>query len=157
MIAELQGFAPIFRTTHGLLHRALEGLTPEQAMERPGGANPILWIAAHMVAARGMFTRALGGSVDVPWAKQFPRGGDVDAVETWPTLAEVRARWDEVHPVFMAALESLTTEQVLAKTKSPGLSDDVLGVVGLAAVHDSYHMGQLSAARRRFGLDRVVG
>lgn len=157
MIAELQGFVPIFRATHGLVHRALEGLTPEQAMERPGGENPILWIAAHVVSVRSQFTRALGARVDVPWAKQFPRGGSVEAVETWPTLAEVRARWDEVHPAFMAALEGLTTEQVLAKTKIPGLSDDVLGVVGLAALHDSYHLGQLAAARRRYGLDRVVG
>lgn len=157
MIAELQGFVPLFTTTHRLLHRALEGLTPEQAMERPEGANPILWIAAHVVSVRSQFTRALGGGVDVPWAKQFPRGGEVDAVTDWPSLAEVRAKWDEVHPAFMAALEGLTPEQVHAKTKIPGLADDVLGVVGLAALHDSYHVGQIAAAARRLGRDRLVG
>jgi len=157
MIAELQGFVPVFRATHGLLHRALEGLTAEQVMERPGGANPILWIAAHVVSVRSQFTRALGGRVDVPWAKQFPRGGSVEAVTDWPTPAEVRAKWDEVHPAFMAALEGLTAEQAHAKTKIPGLSDDVLGVVGLAALHDSYHVGQIAAAARRFGKDRLVG
>lgn len=157
MIAELQGFETVFRTTHRLFHRVLEGLTPAQAMERPGGANPILWIAAHVVSVRCQFVRALGGAVDVPWAKQFPRGGDVDAVTAWPALADVRAKWDEVHPAFMTALEGLTREQVLAKTKVPGLSDDLLGVIALAALHDSYHLGQLSSARRRHGLDRIVG
>lgn len=157
MIPELHGFALVFRTTHRLFHRALEGLTPDQVMERREGANPMMWIAAHMVAVRGGFTRALGGRADVPWAREFRRGGEVDAVTQWPTLEEVRARWDEVHPAFMDALETLTPERLAAKTEVPGLSDDVLGVIGLAALHDSYHVGQLASASRRFGRDRLVG
>lgn len=157
MIPELQGFTHVFRSTHGLLHRALEGLTPEQAMERPAGANPIRWIAAHVVAVRSQITRALGGEVDVPWAALFPRGGELKDPGSWPTLEEIRAKWDEVHPAFMAALEGLNSERVREKTRLPGLSDDILGLVALAALHDSYHLGQLAAARRRHGLDRLVG
>jgi hypothetical protein len=157
MIPELQGFAHMFRASHGLLHRSLEGLTDAQAMERPGGANPALWIAAHVVTVRCMIARALGANVEVPWGGQFPRGGKVEDVKAWPALAEVRTTWDDAHPAFMAALEGLTAEQVRAKTKLPGLSDDVLGVVALGALHDAYHIGQLGAARRRFELDRLVG
>lgn len=157
MIPELQGFAYMFRASHGLLHRSLEGLTDVQAMERPEGANPMLWIAAHVVTVRCMIAQALGAKVEVPWGGQFPRGGKVEDVKAWPTLAEVRTKWDEAHPAFVAALEGLTAEQVRAKTRLPGLSDDVLGVVALGALHDAYHIGQLGAARRRFELDRLVG
>lgn len=157
MIPELQGFVPMFRANHGLLHKSLEGLTEMQAMEHAGSSNPILWIAAHVVTVRCMIAQALGAKVEVPWGGQFPRGGRVEDVKSWPTLAEVRAKWDEAHPAFMAALERLTSEQVHAKTALPGLSDDVLGVVALGALHDAYHVGQLGAARRRFALDRLVG
>lgn len=157
MIPELQGFTYVFRANHGLLHRSLEGLTEAQAMERAGEANPILWVAAHVVTVRCMIAQVLGAKIEVPWGGQFPRGGKVEDVKSWPTLADVRAKWDEAHPAFMAALEGLTAEQVHAKTKAPGLADDVLGVIALGALHDAYHIGQLGAARRRFSLDRLVG
>jgi hypothetical protein len=140
-----------------LLHRSLAGLTPEQALARPGGANPIVWIAAHVVAVRAGFAKGLGAPVDVPWAEQFPRGGKLEDVTEWPALVDVLAYWDEVHAVFMAALESLTPAALAAETKIPGLDKTLLGAIGLAALHDSYHVGQIGAARRLHGLDRIVG
>jgi len=157
MTPELQGFALVFRTNHSLLTRALEGVTDEQALERPDGANPIHWIAGHTVTTRALLGSAIGCDVEVPWGGHFRRGGEVKDESSWPPLAEVRAKWDEVHEAFMKALETLTPERLSAKTKVMGLSDDVLGVVALAAVHDGYHVGQIAAARRRFGLARLLG
>ena len=157
MVPELQGFTLVFRTSHQLLHKTLAGLTQEQAMERRGDANPILWIAAHAVATRANFARAIGGTSDVPWAKQFPRGGSVNDVTVWPELDDVRARWDEVHPAFMAHLETITSAQLAAESPAPGLDKTLLGTISLAALHDVYHIGQLAAARRVYGLERVVG
>jgi len=157
MVPELKGFAITFRTSHQLFRRSLEGLTDEQAHERHEGANPILWIAAHVVAVRASFARGFGATLDVPWASQFPRGGTVESVTTWPALADVLATWDTVHAAFMERLETLTSEQLAAATKIPGLDDTLLGAVALAMLHDSYHVGQIAAARRRYGLSRVVG
>lgn len=157
MTAELQGYALIFNSSHRLLRRALDGLTQEQAMERRDGANPILWIAAHVVAVRGSFARSLGSDVRVSWAKQFPRGGQLKDVTEWPALDDVRSAWDEVHADFMKRLESITPEQLAAETVLPGLDKTMLGALGLAALHDVYHLGQLGAARRLHGLDRMVG
>jgi hypothetical protein len=147
----------VFATTHRLFHKALSDLTQEQAVERREGANPILWIAAHVVAVRASFSRGLGAPVDVPWGKQFARGAQVDGVTSWPSLADVLAKWDEVHAAFLAQLGTVTSEQAAAQTPIPGLDDTLLGAIGLAAVHDAYHIGQLAAARRLHGLDRVVG
>jgi len=157
MIAELQGYAAFFKSTHGLMLRSIDGLSEAQALERPDGANPLLWIAAHMVSVRCSIAKALGANVDVPWASQFPRGGEVANVTTWPSLADVRARWDEVHAAFMVRLESLTSAEVAAATPAPSLDRTVLGTVGLGALHDAYHVGQLAAGRRRHGMDRLVG
>jgi uncharacterized damage-inducible protein DinB len=157
MIPELKGFALVFGTTHKLLHKVLEGLTPEQAMESRDGANPILWVAAHTVVVRASFAKGLGAAVDVPWGKSFARGAEVKDVTTWPKIDEVRSKWDEVHAAFTTQVDGLSAEQAAASTPVPGLDGTVLGVVGLAALHDAYHIGQLSAARRRCGLDRIVG
>ena len=157
MIAEVQGYALIFNSSHRLLRRAIDGLTQEQALERRGDANPILWIAAHVVSVRGSFARALGSDVRVAWARQFPRGGQVQDVTDWPALEDVRAAWDEVHADFMTRVEALTAEQLAAETVLPGLDKTMLGALGLAALHDVYHLGQLGAARRLHGLDRMVG
>ena len=157
MIPELHGYALMYVTTHRLFHKALEGLTPAQAIEHRDGANPILWIAAHTVSVRASFSKGLGAPVETHWGKLFSRGGEVRDEATWPTLAEVRAKWDEVHATFIAKMDTLTSEQVAAKTAIPGLDDTLLGALGLGALHDAYHVGQLAAARRLHGLDRVVG
>ena len=101
--------------------------------------------------------RGLGGGADVPWARQFPRGGRVEDVTDWPTLAQVREAWDRVHAAFLARLESITREQLALETGAPGLDRTLLGTLALAALHDSYHVGQLGAARTRFGQERLVG
>ncbi len=157
MIPELQGFALVFNANHRLLPRALDGLTAAQALERPDGANPIHWIAGHTVTVRALLGSAFGCDAEVPWGGHFRRGGEVKDEPSWPSLSEVRSKWDEVHAAFMKGLEALTPERLSAKTKVMGLSDDLLGVVALAAAHDSYHVGQLAAARRRYGLDRILG
>ena len=157
MIPELQGYALMYGTTHRLFHKALEGLTAAQAIERRDGANPILWIAGHTVAVRASFSKGLGAPVDLPWGKLFSRGGEVKDEATWPTLAEVRTKWDEVHTAFMSQLETLTAAQVTAATEASGLDTTLLGTLGLAALHDGYHVGQLAAARRLYGLERIVG
>ena len=157
MIPELNGFALMLKTTHRLVHRALDGLSPEQALARPNGANPIVWIAGHMVVVRAGFANGLGAGVDVPWASHFPRGGEVKNEAEWPTLSEVRAKWDEVHAAFMTRLEGIDAAALAAETPMPGLDKTLLGALALAALHDSYHVGQLAAARRLHGHDRVVG
>lgn len=157
MIAELRGYALVFQSTHRLFLRAIDGVTDEQAMNRPATGNSFLWIAAHIVGVRGSFANAVGCDVVVPFARQFPRGGDPAAVTEWPTLEQLRESWNAVHAAFMNQLEHMTSEQVAAETRFPGLEPTILGVLGLATVHDAYHLGQLGEARRRLGLDRLVG
>ena len=157
MIAELKGYELIFRTSDALFPRALDGVTDEGARRKPGNMNSPMWIAAHMTVTRGLFLGALGGKVDVAWAKHFQRGGEHVETAEWPSLADVRAKWSEIHAAFMTQLEKQTAEGVKAETPVPGLEPTMFGVIGLAAVHDSYHLGQLAMCRRELGLDRLVG
>ncbi len=157
MIPELKGYELIFRTSDALFLRALDGMTDDGARRKPEHTNSPMWIAAHMVVTRALFLGALGGKVEVEWAKHFQRGGPHGDTAGWPTLADVRAKWSEVHAAFLAALEKQTMEGLKAETPVPGLEPTLFGVVGLAAVHDTYHLGQLAMCRRELGLDRLVG
>lgn len=157
MIPELRGYALILNTANGMFLRALDGVTDEQARTPGEGTNSLLWIAAHVVSVRSSFLRALGGSADVPWAAQFPRGSDPAAVTDWPSIADVKGRWIAVHAGFMARLDTLTSDDIAKETRVPGLEPTTFGVLGLATVHDVYHVGQLAMCRRRLGFDRLVG
>lgn len=157
MIPELRGYALMFTAANGMFLRALDGVSDEQARARVENVNSMLWIAAHVVSVRASFLRALGGSPGVPWAAQFSRGSDPAAVTEWPSPADVREHWTAVHADFMARMESLTAEAVAASTKVPGLEPTMLGMLGLAALHDSYHVGQLALCRRTLGLERLAG
>lgn len=157
MIPELRGYALMFTTANGMFLRALDGVTDEQARQSGEKTNSMLWIAAHIVSVRASFLRAMGGSPGVPWAAQFSRGSDPATVTEWPSLADVREHWTAVHADFMARLELLTPDAVAAATRVPGLEPTMLGVLGLAALHDSYHVGQLALCRRTLGLERLVG
>ncbi|MFN8586715.1 MAG: DinB family protein [Candidatus Eisenbacteria bacterium] len=157
MIPELRGYELIFRTSDALFLRALDGMTDESARRKPGNMNSPMWIAAHMTVTRGLFLGAIGGKVDIAWAKHFQRGGEHGDGAGWPSLADVRAKWSEVHAAFMAALERQTMDGLKVETPVPGLEPTLFGVVGLAAVHDSYHLGQLAMCRRELGLERLVG
>ena len=157
MIPELQSIALLLRANHALFRRALQGIDEAKAREPMGTANPPLWIAAHLVAVRSQFVRALGGTVDVPWAGLFPRGGEVANPEQWPSLAEILARADETHAALIQCAESCTVERLAERSGVLGLDKTVHGAFGLAVFHEAYHLGQLALGRRHQGLDRLVG
>lgn len=157
MIPALQGFEIILNTTHRLFLKALVDMDPEQAKLSLHGENPPLWIAAHTVTVRASYLKGLGGAIDVPWGGLFPRGGEVGDTGAWPSLAEVIAKWEEVHPALMARHEALTAEDVNQTSTMIGIGGTLLGALSLMVLHETYHVGQLGLLRPRRGLDRLVG
>ena len=110
-----------------------------------------------MVTIRAQYARGLGEMPDVPWMDLFRRGGERRDMDQWPTLAEIRERWDEVHAAFMARIKTLDAGELHAPSTLPGLEKTLMGALGLAALHDCYHVGQLALLRRHHGLERLVG
>jgi uncharacterized damage-inducible protein DinB len=55
--------------------------------------------------------------------------------------------------------EELTDADLAAKApfQFPVDDDTILGVIAFMAMHESYHIGQLSAIRRQLGLPGLAG
>ena len=142
-----------------LFTRALEGVGEEEARRRPEGhGNPLLWIAGHLVTTRSILARVVGVDREIPWGGVFARGAEVRMSAALPSLAEIRTQWDEISRVLMERLEQLGEAELAAPAgQFPSLDQTVRGALAMAALHDSYHVGQLGYVRRLLGRDRLVG
>lgn len=157
MIDAARATASQLVATHRLFHKGLDGLTRDQMLAQPAGAeNPLLWIACHMAQVRVQFARVFGTSIEFPWPG-FKRGDARTDSSLWPDYADVAARYDEAHAAMMAGLEAVTPGWLAApKGALPGIGDERYGTLGLMALHESYHCGQISQLRRMLGLEGLV-
>jgi uncharacterized damage-inducible protein DinB len=135
------------RWAHERLLDVLDGLADEQLTAAiPSSFPSLLATLAHMVAAEWVWLRR--------WRGESPR-----SFPEWlqsPSLADLRARLDEVETERRAFIDSLTEadlDAVLAYTTLDGtplrsrLADLFLHVVN----HASYHRGQLVTMLRQLG------
>ncbi|MGB6974914.1 MAG: DinB family protein [Terracidiphilus sp.] len=156
--ARIQPAAAIFRQNSGMLGRVLAGVSPEQWLSAPSDCcNPPLWILCHLVWTRSRLLSMLGVEWQRPWFGQFSRGAARPAADDYPAQAEVLAAWQESGPALAAALESATDELLSRPNNPPSLDETFAGMVSFLAVHETYHVGQMSYACRWLGLDRVFG
>jgi uncharacterized damage-inducible protein DinB len=143
----------------GLFTRALEGVTDEQARRRPcGNTNPLVWIAGHLVTTRCILARVVGVEREIPWGGMFTRGAVLDPAAATPPLEEIRKAWDDVTAALMARFEQLGDAELNAPAgQFPSLDKTLRGALATAALHDSYHVGQMAFLRRALGLGQLVG
>src|ERR1035438_1377570 len=142
------------------LKKNVEGLTDEEWLRRPeGAANHILWIVGHLCWVRGMLLKRLGEDWSKPWFAHFGRGSKLDESAAYPTPEEARPEWDESIARLNAVLESVSEEALAApSTQGPPSPDGkVSGVVNFLALHETYHIGQISYLRSWLGHAGVMG
>ncbi|HVP39355.1 MAG TPA: DinB family protein [Candidatus Saccharimonadales bacterium] len=142
-----------------LFLRALEGVTDAEA-RRPTSehTNPLAWIAGHLVTTRCYLARVVGLPREIPWGGMFARGAALEPTQAAPSLEEIRAAWDDVTGALMARFEQLGEAELSGPVADfPSLDRTVRGALAMAAMHDSYHVGQLSLVRKALGHERLVG
>ncbi|MBI5837259.1 MAG: DinB family protein [Candidatus Eisenbacteria bacterium] len=142
-----------------LFHRALEGVTEEEARIRPGDdSNPMLWMAGHLVTTRVYLAKLVGVERPLPWNGTFARSAALDMSLQLPALAEVCAAWDDISAALAARFEQLTDAELKGPAgEFPSLDQTVRGALAMAALHDSYHVGQMAFVRKFLGHGRLVG
>jgi uncharacterized damage-inducible protein DinB len=148
-----------FNQNADFLKMILEGLSDEEWVRRPSGANHLLWIVGHVCWARGTVLNRLGEDWSKPWFSHFGRGAKLDESAAYPTPKEAMLAWDESSVRLNAAMESVS-EDVLAapSTQGPPSADGkVSGVVNFLAYHETYHLGQVSYLRSWLGHPGVMG
>ena len=139
-------------------HRLTGDLSDSDLGRQPApGINPPGWILGHLVVAADYGLQLLGVAKVCPdaWHARFkptsvPDGGP------YPPLAELLAKYDEVHAALPAAALRATSEW--AGNPHPfeplreALPTQGMLMAHLLTTHEAIHLGQLSAWRRAAGL-----
>ncbi len=145
------------------LHNVLYNNTTDQISDEESNSsvkapmNSMKWIAGHLLICQGHLARIGGANVSIPWEDHFPAGPGApkpaEGVKSeFPSLAQIRTKWNELHPVIRQGLENLPEEALATpiEAKHPiSPFDNTLG--GLWAFinhHQALHIGQMSVLRR---------
>jgi len=160
--AELLRYA--FDQLNGTLHRALDGLGPEELSRRPGpGANPIAWLAWHLLRVQDDHVAAVAGHEQVwtadGWADRFGlpleasatgyafTAEQVDAVRV-PSVALLLDYADAVTARTVGFLDDLSDDD-LDRVVDESYDPPVTLGIRLASVlsDDLQHVGQAAYLR----------
>jgi hypothetical protein len=126
--------------------------------------NNVKWIAGHLLQCQGHLSRIGGTNVSIPWGDHFPAGpGAPQVVEggksEFPTLSQIKDKWNELHPIIRQGLENLP-EEALATTidaKHPifPFDNSLAGLWAFINHHQALHIGQISVLRRGLNKDAM--
>ena len=156
----IRNAADNFRFNSDSLLKMTADLSPEEWLQRPGEtSNHIAWIAGHMIWTRLMLLRRLGTEWAQPWLGSFTRGTKIQDPSQYPSKETLLAAWTEVSGILSDALEN-ASEEVLAQPASqgpPSPDGKVSGVVCFLAIHETYHLGQVSYLRGWLGHKGLMG
>ena len=149
-----------YRFNSGLLPKLAGDLAPQEWLRRPNdSSNHIAWIAGHMVWTRKQLLGRLGTEWSLPWLNLFARGEPCASDAAYPSQAELLDAWSEASRLLENALDS-ATEELLAQpaTSGPPSPDGKMsGIVSFLAIHETYHLGQISYLRGWLGRKGLMG
>ena len=138
-----------------MIGRNVEGLSHADLLApAAGGGNTANWILGHLVNVHNSVMRIIGAP-PVWEADQLERARfdhpireAGDAID-WDSLVE---RFNASRDACLAALATLSDESLAEPMPDPfGRDSTRAGMLGLLAVHQCYHAGQLGMARRAAG------
>ena len=151
--------AMIFTFNEPLVYQALNGLTDEELRRAPSDRNNnMLWVAGHIVRTRANMLGFLGDPVETGWGKLFDRGAVLVDANRYPSQHDIERVMREVSARLNAKLTSLTDDVLTrpATMQVPG-TKTVADELAFFALHDSYHIGQLSFIRKSLGYPGIAG
>lgn len=146
-------------SSRSFVRMLVEGLTDKQMLTRTcSGGNHPLWCLGHIaVTEQFIFTSAGDGRRVLPakWDALFQGGSKpVDDAAAYPTPSELMSGADAMRDALVRWLSALDEEKVQTR-----ITGDLQPFAGSFAqlgssfvLHESFHAGQISAARRAMGL-----
>ena len=131
----------------------------------PQGGNHPTWVAGHLVYAEAnLINHMLLGNTNplLSWKDLFRGGSEPVATEnTYPALAELLAKWDEIRIQTLQLLDSLSDEDLdKSSLKPPPGREEIFGTYGkvfsMVVMHPLMHRGQVADARLAAGPDVLM-
>ncbi len=141
-----------------MFNLGFEEITEDQSRKQAAdGANSNTWFMGHLVTCRYHTANMMGLELTVPWDGMFDKSiGDVDQAKM-PSLNEIKAAWDEVTPKLEARMAELDGKFLTAEApfKFPTESQSNWAGIAFMAMHEAYHVGQMSHNRRVMGIETI--
>jgi uncharacterized damage-inducible protein DinB len=151
--------AMIFSFNEPFVYQALSGLSADELRQAPTERNnSIIWVAGHLVQTRAMVLGFLGDPVETGWGTLFDRGAALVDSSQYPSRDEIERVMRDVSPRLSARLRSITDDLLArpATMQVPG-TQTLADELAFFALHDSYHVGQLSYIRKSLGYPGLAG
>lgn len=145
-----------------LLHKNLEGVTPEQSLVEPDpGGNSLNWVVGHICFARNSMLKIMRGAGHLPGdaLKIYGRGGDYSR-ETAVGLGMLVTHHTAMQQLLIDGLCEISEEQFAAPAPFSPVDDPQETVGSLLTktiAHEMYHAGQAGLLRRILGLKGAIG
>ncbi len=140
----------------------VEGVDASRWFEQPApDVQHIAWQVGHLAASQVSLIhgRCCGKSPEAhlpaTFTEQFGRGSrPTAAAAAYPPIAEIRRVFDGVHAEAIALIRTLPEEELDAPTAGgPHPMFVTKGqCIAMAAMHESFHAGQIALMRRIFGM-----
>jgi len=145
---------------NGVLKNIDDSLACKQIAEH---INHLTWIAGHLVNNRYFFASQLGVTKDFEYTNTFtdftappPFTRALSPSVEYPSISALSARWNEISPLMIDAVAAVTEEK-LAEPFFIQLptGNTMEALLSFFAIHEAYHVGQMSTIRRYLGLGAI--
>ena len=149
-----------YRYNEKFLADNVKDLTEEEWHSRPSeNANDVAWIVGHVIWARKALLGRLGTEWSQPWLNEFARGAKGCDAAAGLSPETLMAAWQETADLLASSLENASEEAMAqpAKNGPPSADGKVSGIVNFLAVHETYHVGQISYLRSWMGHKGIMG
>jgi uncharacterized damage-inducible protein DinB len=160
MLTNVAPLAEIFGVNNWLFDQTFENISDNDLLVRPSDkCNSVQFIAGHVTSSRIILANMLGEDIKDPFGTTFHRGSKAKESSEYPAVEEIRKVWADVSVKLMNRLENLTEAEIQAQApgRYPVKDETMLGAITFLALHESFHMGQFSYARRFFDADGLAG
>ena len=131
---------------------ALENITEEESnIIFSENLNPIKWVAGHLTDARFTINSLISGNnLNMEYKKLFGKGTPNKTDGVFPVLEQIKSEWIKVSESLKTALQELSEEKLLSKPPfQTAIPDEtLLGLIAYFAIHESFHIGQISVYRK---------
>lgn len=150
-----------YRFNSKSLKEMVSDLSPEEWLRRPAGnLNHIAWIVGHVTWCRGRVLHFIGTQWNPPaLGDLFKRGASLQPDAAYPAPDALLNAWTESGHAMAAAVESVSPETVAQPLTQgpPSLDGKLSGMLHFMAIHETYHLGQISYLRSWLGHKGLMG
>ncbi|MGB5107658.1 MAG: DinB family protein [Candidatus Zixiibacteriota bacterium] len=158
MHVAIKPISEILQVNNYMYGLSFEGMNEDLARRQlRENANSLTWLLGHIASTRFDLLGLTGVKTASPWGDLFDTAINKTDQSKYPKLGEIKSVWEELTAKLMEKLpkvDKARLEQPIS-FKLPTQEQNVPSAPAFLAMHESYHIGQISTQRRMLGIDNL--